>query len=109
MTQTDIYLSVIVPVYNEANRLFKTLRRLQQYLASESFSYETLIVLDGPTDGTVEIIQQLSKEITHLRVIGRSFNRGKGYSVKEGMLAARRSEEHTSELQSPTNLVCRLL
>jgi len=89
MTQTDIDLSVIVPAYNEAARLPKTLNRLHEYLAGRSFTYEILVVLDGPTDDTAEVLRRLSGEIEHLRSIDRRANRGKGYTVKEGMLAAR--------------------
>ena len=89
MTQTDIDLSVIVPAYNEAARLPKTLSRLQEYLAGKSFTYEILVVLDGPTDATLDVLGRLSKQIDYLGIIDRRLNRGKGYTVKEGMLAAR--------------------
>lgn len=45
-------------------------------------------MLDGPTDGTREVLKNISGEIANLRVIDRRVNRGKGYTVKEGMLAA---------------------
>jgi dolichyl-phosphate beta-glucosyltransferase len=86
--QQDVYLSVIVPAYNEAQRLPKTLRRLQEYLVKASFSYEIVVVMDGPSDNSREIIQSMSGEISQLRIIDRPVNRGKGYTVKEGMLKA---------------------
>lgn len=85
---SQIFLSVVVPVYNEAERLPKTLRRLHEYLVASVFSYEILVVLDGPTDNTREILSGISREISNLRIIDRSINRGKGYTVKEGMLNA---------------------
>lgn len=88
MTQTDIYLSVIVPAYNEAARIGKTLKRLQQYLAHTTFSHEILVVIDGATDATVEVVRQQAERITGLRMIERGVNRGKGFTVQEGMLAA---------------------
>lgn len=88
MTQTDIYLSLIVPAYNEAARIGKTLERLQQYLAPAAFSHETLVVIDGATDATAEVVRQQAGRITGLRMIERGVNRGKGFTVKEGMLAA---------------------
>jgi dolichyl-phosphate beta-glucosyltransferase len=88
MTQTDINLSVIIPAYNEAERLPKTLRRLHEYLASSGFTYEILVVLDGPRDATLAVLRRMSGEITHLKIIERAENRGKGYTVKEGMLNA---------------------
>ena len=88
MPQQDVYLSVIVPAYNEAQRLPKTLRRLQEYLEGRSFSYEIVVVMDGPSDNSREVVQSISAEISELRMIDRPVNRGKGYTVKEGMLKA---------------------
>jgi dolichyl-phosphate beta-glucosyltransferase len=88
MISTDIYLSVIVPAYNEAERITKTLERLQEYLGGNSFSYEILIVLDGPTDKTRDVLKALSGRIENLKIIDRQANRGKGFSVKEGILRA---------------------
>ena len=88
MTQTDIYLSVIVPAYNEAARIGKTLDRLQQYLTQAAFTYEILVVIDGSTDATAEVVRQRAEGIAGLRSIERGVNRGKGFTVGEGMLAA---------------------
>jgi len=82
----EIDLSVVVPAYNEAERLPKTLRRLHQYLIASPFRYEILIVLDGPTDNTPEVLHRISSEISNLRIIDRTVNRGKGYTIKEGIL-----------------------
>jgi glycosyltransferase involved in cell wall biosynthesis len=88
MVSTDIDLSVIVPAYNEAERISKTLERLQEYLGGNSSSYEILVVLDGPTDNTRDVVQALSGRIENLRIVDRQVNRGKGFTVKEGMLKA---------------------
>ncbi len=88
MTQSDIYLSVIVPAYNEAARIGKTLERLQQYLSQAPFSYEIIVVIDGSTDATAVVVRQLAERISRLKLIERSVNRGKGFTVREGMLAA---------------------
>jgi dolichyl-phosphate beta-glucosyltransferase len=88
MSQRGIYLSVIVPAYNEADRIGKTLKRLDQFLAGQVFSYEILVVLDGPTDNSREVVNNLSGEIANLRIIDRAINCGKGYAVREGMLKA---------------------
>lgn len=84
----EIQLSVIVPVYNEAERLPKTLQRLHAYLAAGRLTYEIVAVLDGPTDATAEVLRRMSREIGHLKIIDRAENRGKGYTVKQGMLRA---------------------
>jgi dolichyl-phosphate beta-glucosyltransferase len=88
VARLDTYLSVIIPVYNEAERLPKTLRTIHRYLADRSFTYEILVVLDGPTDATAEVLRRKSCVIDHLKIIDRAVNRGKGYTVKEGMLQA---------------------
>jgi len=88
MTQPDIYLSVIIPAYNEAQRLPKTLGRLSEYFAGKSVAYEIIVVLDGPIDGTREAVRSMTRRIPHVRMIDRGINRGKGYTVKEGMLQA---------------------
>jgi dolichyl-phosphate beta-glucosyltransferase len=84
----EIQLSVIVPVYNEAERLPKTLQRLHAYLAAGRLTYEIVVVLDGPTDATAEVLRRMSREIAQLKIIDRAENRGKGYTVKQGMLRA---------------------
>jgi len=88
VVEVKTVLSVIVPVYNEAERLPKTLRRLHEHLADSPFSYEIVIVLDGPTDATREVMRGIAGEIANLRVIDHGVNRGKGAAVKDGMLQA---------------------
>ena len=88
MTPSDLYLSVVVPAYNEAGRLPGTLRRFQEYLSAKPFSYEIIVVLDGPTDPTREVLEGMGSEIRCLRILDRNVNRGKGYTVREGLLQA---------------------
>jgi len=85
MSQPDTYLSIVIPAYNEAVRLPQTLRRIQEYLLGKTFTYEILVVLDGPTDNTRGIVKNMSSEIEHLRILERAVHRGKGYTVREGM------------------------
>jgi dolichyl-phosphate beta-glucosyltransferase len=86
MSPAQVDLSVIIPAYNEAERLPRTLTRLHNYLGSSALSYEILVVLDGPTDNTRDVLRQL--DIDNIRIIDRTVNRGKGYTVREGMLRA---------------------
>ena len=88
MVKSEIDLSVIVPAYNEAERISKTLRRLHEYLSGSFLTYEIIVVLDGPSDATRDVLKELSGDVRHLTIIDRSINRGKGYTVREGMLKA---------------------
>ena len=89
MPNNDVYLSVIVPAYNEAERLPKTLRRFQEYLSKQAYPYEIVVVNDGSKDNTADVARSMGKEIKNLRFIDRKKNCGKGYTVMEGMLAAK--------------------
>jgi len=82
------YLSVIVPAYNEAARIGGTLEKISSTLASTPFSWEIIVVADGPTDQTADVVTQLTSKLPNLRLIDRKENKGKGYTVREGMLAA---------------------
>ena len=88
MRPSEIYLSVIVPTYNEAERLPGTLKRFQEYLLAKPFTYEIIVVLDGPTDNTRDVLAAMVYEIKCLKILDRNVNRGKGYTVREGMLKA---------------------
>ena len=84
-------LSIIIPAYNEEFRLQKSLLRIRDYLARCSFSSEVIVVNDGSTDGTVRITESVREHFPSLRLISNDVNRGKGYSVRRGMLEARGS------------------
>jgi dolichyl-phosphate beta-glucosyltransferase len=86
---TDIRLSVIIPAYNEEERLPKTLRAMNNYLAKQNYGYEILVVSDGSKDDTVQVAKDLAGEIQNLRIIDEKQNHGKGYVVRRGMLAAK--------------------
>ena len=77
MPKPDIYLSVIVPAYNEAGRIEKTLRRFNEYFAKQTYTYEILVVNDGSKDGTSEIVDKMIGEIRNMRMIDRKQNKGK--------------------------------
>ena len=82
------YLSVIIPAYNEEARIGATLDAVYGYLSRQSFAWEVLVVLDGVTDGTLGVVEQFAADKAQVRCIDRKENRGKGYTVREGMLAA---------------------
>jgi dolichyl-phosphate beta-glucosyltransferase len=86
---TEIYLSVIIPAYNEEKRLPKTLKEINDYLRKQKFESEIIVVSDGSTDRTCEVVEGLKSQIPNLKLICEKINRGKGYGVKIGMLNAK--------------------
>jgi dolichyl-phosphate beta-glucosyltransferase len=88
MLLMDPDLSVIIPAYNEAERITPTLQRINDYLRGSSLTSEILVVLDGPTDNTLEVLREVAEKVPNLKILGRHQNRGKGYTVREGMLKA---------------------
>jgi dolichyl-phosphate beta-glucosyltransferase len=84
-----MYLSIIIPAYNEEERLPKTLKDINDYLKSQNYDYEILVISDGSKDKTVEIARSLQPEIKGLKVISNKENHGKGFVVRQGLLGAR--------------------
>ncbi len=85
---TKPYLSIIIPAYNEAERLPKTLLDMDHRLAQVPYSYEIIVVSDGSKDNTAEVVLGMVKMIKNLKFIDNKENKGKGGVVKQGMLAA---------------------
>lgn len=84
-----VYLSVVIPAYNEERRIVKTLLDIDRYLSKQKYTYEILVVSDGSKDKTIKIVQNFQKVIKNLELIDNQANRGKGYVVRQGMLTAR--------------------
>lgn len=84
-----MFLSVIIPAYNEERRLPETLKKVKEYLNSQSYEWEVLIVNDGSTDDTSKVSARLTRNWQHFRLIDNKINRGKGTVVKQGMLEAK--------------------
>ncbi len=83
-----IALSVVIPAYNEATRLPATLRDLRAFLDRDGRRAEVIIVDDGSTDGTSEVVRRLEAEDERIRLIRLPQNRGKGYAVRTGVVNA---------------------
>jgi glycosyltransferase involved in cell wall biosynthesis len=87
-------LSIVIPAYNEEGRLPKTLDRIIAYLQSKPYRVEVIVVDDGSSDRTSEIVNSYRQKCMQLqnlelRLIPNRGNRGKGYRVRHGMLEAR--------------------
>ena len=85
-----MHLSIIIPAYNEQDRLPLTLSKIHSYCNSQSYNYEVLVVDDGSTDNTIKVVTDnpLSKT-GKLRILKNHHNRGKGHSVKRGIMASK--------------------
>lgn len=83
------FLSIIIPAYNEAERLPLTLVDMDKHLSKVEYSYEILVVNDGSKDNTAEIVRAMSKMIKNLKLIDNETNKGKGGAVRQGMLLAK--------------------
>jgi dolichyl-phosphate beta-glucosyltransferase len=89
MTNEDIFLSVVVPAYNEERRIGPTLAKMRQFLDRQNYPYEVLVVDDGSTDTTKAVVEIIAEGWRQLKLILNSVNRGKGAVIKQGVLAAR--------------------
>lgn len=82
-----MYLSIVIPTYNEEKNIRKSLARVFSYLEDKDYSYEVLLVDDGSEDRTLEIVREFFGDREELRIIENP-HRGKGYTVRTGMLSA---------------------
>ncbi|MCW5978419.1 MAG: glycosyltransferase family 2 protein [Bryobacteraceae bacterium] len=83
-------LSIVIPAFNEQQRLPSTLDSILQYLRQgEWTAIEALVVDDGSTDGTAAVVAEWRERRPEIRLLSNPGNRGKGYSVRQGMLNAK--------------------
>lgn len=89
MNSQPLHLSVIIPTYNEESRLPKTLECVAAYLNARTSRAEIIVVDDGSSDSTAELVKDYQKKYPALRLVSNGRNRGKGFSVRHGILEAR--------------------
>lgn len=82
-------ISVVIPAYNEEDRLPKTLLSIVEYLKENYSSYEVLVVNDGSSDGTSDVVNKISSLAKEVVLLEYDKNMGKGYAVRYGMMKAR--------------------
>lgn len=83
-------ISVVIPAYNEEKRLASTLKQVLEYLSRGNWLFaEVLVVDDGSRDSTAALAERFEKTDSRIRLLRNPGNRGKGYSVRHGMLEAR--------------------
>ena len=81
--------SIIIPAFNESERIATTLERVLGYAAERSWNAEIIVVDDGSRDATPDIIREYMQKNPAVRLLQNPGNRGKGYSVRNGMLNAK--------------------
>jgi glycosyltransferase involved in cell wall biosynthesis len=81
--------SIVIPAYNEGARLGGTLEKVLAYVRARGWDTEVIVVNDGSRDNTAEIVKRFAAKEPTLRLLENPGNRGKGYSVRHGMLDAR--------------------
>lgn len=81
--------SIVIPAYNESARIVSTLESVFAFLATQPWNAEIIVVNDGSRDDTVEIVRKFQQVHPELQLIENPGNRGKGFSVRNGMLHAR--------------------
>ena len=87
--KNDIFLSVVVPAYNEEKDIAASISAIDRFFSAKKIIYEILLINDGSTDRTAEIIESLESSFDgRLRLLNEKLNRGKGHALRSGMLAA---------------------
>ncbi len=82
-----VFLSIIIPAYNEEQRLPQTLEEVDRFLRQQSYTYEVIVVENGSTDRTSEVAETFAATHPYVRVMHS--RKGKGAAVKTGVLNAR--------------------
>ena len=73
----DIFLSVVIPAYNESRVIANTLRELSDYLEKQTYSYEVIVVDDASTDDTKQKLLDLSRENEKINLLVNEYNENK--------------------------------
>ena len=92
MAESPLQLSIVVPCYNEEERLPRTIEAIERYFAGKQISYELILVDDGSSDGTRLVQQAAAERNPAVRLEALPRNRGKGRALAEGVAVARGAE-----------------
>ena len=87
----EMEISVVIPAYNEENRIVPTIDTIKKYLNKHSKNYEIIIIDDGSKDATYSLLFNKYMKDERITVLRNEKNRGKGFSVKRGFLKAKYS------------------
>ena len=89
MQGTEPHISLVIPAFNEGRRIAPTVRETVAYLGNNGYAYEVIVVDDGSTDSTYDVVRHIQREVPQLGIVRHPVNLGKGCAVKSGFLAAR--------------------
>ena len=81
-------ISIVIPAYNESARLDASLNRVLAFIRQQTWDAEVIVVNDGSTDRTGEIVRAHAQKSAAVRLLENPGNRGKGYSIRNGVLNA---------------------
>src|SRR5512146_156144 len=81
--------SIVIPAYNEGQRITATLDKVLAYIAQQHWQAEIVVVNDGSRDDTAALVRNYAGRHPAVRLVENPGNRGKGYSVRHGMIEAR--------------------
>ena len=87
MTQYPKY-SIVIPAYNESARIPATLQSVVECVRAQGWSAEVVVVNDGSRDSTADVVRAFARNAPEVRLLENPSNRGKGYSVRSGLLQA---------------------
>jgi glycosyltransferase involved in cell wall biosynthesis len=109
LTPSQPTLSIVIPAFNEAQRIGPTLERVLRFVSAHHLDTEVIVIDDGSTDTTSEVAREYAGD--GLQVLGNEHNSGKGYSVRRGLLQARGTWVlfTDADLSAPIEEVDRLL
>lgn len=85
---SEPFLSIVIPAYNEALRIGSALEKIRHYVESKTFPVELIVVDDGSTDSTADLLAEAAARYPALRILRNDRNRGKGFTVRRGVLEA---------------------
>lgn len=110
--KNDIFLSIVIPAYNEEGRIGNTLSEIISYLKTKDYRSEIIVVNDGSTDSTIPIVKKESeKKDYEIKITENAVCRGKGYSVQKGVMET--SGEYVlltdADLSTPINEIEKLM
>ncbi len=81
--------SIVIPAYNESERITASLAKVLAYIEAQGWTAEVIVVNDGSRDNTAEIVRGYMREHPIVRLLENPGNKGKGYSVRHGMMEGR--------------------